>query len=43
MIGGCTPTVTQVLARAEALAIAQGNGGKFESVAKATAVAQCLP
>ena len=43
VIGGCTPTVNQVLARAEALAIAQGNGGKFKSVAKATSLAQCLP
>ena len=42
VIGGCTPTLNRVLARAEALAIAQGNGGKFKSVAEATAVAQCL-
>jgi len=41
--GGCTPATANLLAAAQATAIAQGNGGKFQSVAQASAAASCLP
>ncbi|PRW45389.1 phosphoglycerate mutase 1 isoform X2 [Chlorella sorokiniana] len=41
--GGCTPATSNLLATAQATAIAQGNGGKFQAVAQASAVASCLP
>ncbi|KAI7841457.1 hypothetical protein COHA_004852 [Chlorella ohadii] len=41
--GGCTPATANLLATAQATAIAQGNGGKFQSVAQASAAASCLP
>ena len=41
--GGCTPATANLLATAQATAIAQGNGGKFQAVAQASAAASCLP
>lgn len=43
VVGGCTPGAANLLATAQARAEAQGNGGKFRSVAQASAAAQCLP
>ena len=43
VVGGCTPAAANLLATAQARAEAQGNGGRFRSVAQASAAAQCLP